>query len=56
MEFTVKFIIGIAVGWFLFHPAKEDSKFDQAVFKGVRKGGEKAVGYLTEKFDKAMTS
>lgn len=47
----MKFIIGVGVGYFLFHPIKEDSKFDQAVVKAMRSGGEKLANFIIKKFD-----
>jgi hypothetical protein len=52
----VKFAIGVAVGWFLFHPINENSKFDQATVKWMRNGGEKAAAYLIKKVDKVVGS
>lgn len=51
MGFTVKFIIGVAVGWWLFHPVSEDSKFDQATVNALRKAGEKCADFIIKKFD-----
>ncbi len=48
----MKFVFGVAVGYFLFHPVKEDSKFDQAIIKGLQKGGYKAGEFLTKKLIK----
>ncbi|QJD49781.1 hypothetical protein SEA_CLUBPENGUIN_57 [Streptomyces phage ClubPenguin] len=50
----MKFVIGVAVGWFLFHPVKKDSKFDQTVEKAMRSGGEKLASFIIGKFDKVV--
>jgi len=50
----MKFVIGVAVGWLLFHPLKKDSKFDRATEKTLRDGGRKAADFIVKKFDKAV--
>lgn len=48
----MKFAFGVVVGYLLFHPLKDDSKFDQATLKTVRSAGDKLTDFITKKLEK----
>jgi hypothetical protein len=50
----VKFVIGVVVGWWVFHPYNENSKLDRASVKMVQKGGEKLTDFVLKQVDKVL--
>lgn len=50
----MKFVIGVAVGYWLFHPYNENSKLDRASYKVIRKGGDKLVEFAIKRVEKVF--
>lgn len=44
-----KFVVGIAIGYFFGRPAKEGSKFDEAITNGARRAGHKIGEFIQKK-------
>lgn len=52
----MKFAIGVAVGYFLFHPLDENSKFDRATLKAVKSGGKKLTDFVVKRLERLVAS
>ena len=50
----MKFVFGVAIGYWLFHPYNEKNKLDRVSCEMVRKGMEKVVEFATTRIDKVV--
>ena len=50
----MKFVFGVAVGYWLFHPLDENNKFDRATLKLVRNGGKKITDFVAKRVEKVF--